>query len=842
MKTPLARLSLISLLALALPAAAKDQPSTNTAVPANPPGPAGTRLELPLETGWTFHRADTPDAAQTAPVVVDLPHDWSIAGPFDADAPAKRGGAYLPTGTAQYRKFFTLPDSDKGKHVEIQFDGISANGEVFINGHSLGLRPSAYVSVHYDLTPYLKFGAAADGRNVIDVNVNNGIQPVSRYYTGSGINRHVRLVITNPVHVETWGLYVTTPEVTPEKATVHLQTTVTNTGTAPGSFLVQSMVHDNGGHMIGPSYQSAPQTIAAGASATFEQDIPVPNPKLWDLDHPNLYKAIVAVVRNGGGMNGMGNMTGMGGMMDRGAVDVDSATFGIRKIEFKPETGFWLNDRNIKILGVCLHEDGGAVGAAVPRSVYVERFSALKALGANAVRLAHNPPNPVELEVCDQLGLLVMDEMFDCWTVSKPNAERGYAMFFNDWSLKDLHDAVMRDRNHPSIILWSAGNEIHDTPQEEKAKGILRGLVDEFHRVDPSRPVTQALFRPANSHDYTNGLAAMLDVVGTNYRDNELVATNQEVPGRKVLNTEERQDAKTWVYVRDHPQLAGCFLWSAVDYLGEGFVAVRPAGVDDPGGAWPNISGGSGLLDRTLTIKPAGLERESWWSTKPVVHIVRSSDRPRNATANAIPNGTTPGGVASSLADWTPNPANHYTDATVYVLSNCEEVELLLNGQSLGMKPLPADASPRQWNLAYAPGELKAVGRNGGKEVASEILQTAGAPAKVVLTADQATASPSFDDVVFVQAMVTDAQGVRVPFADDTLHFEISGPGQLVATDNGKPDDHTVFPSPARSTKDGRALALVRAKDTTGKITVTATADGLQPGTVNLTAIPAAVE
>jgi beta-galactosidase len=822
--------TLVFSLLLATVAAAKDEPSTNTAVPASP---LGARLTFPLDSAWTFHRADIAGADAIPPAVVDLPHDWSIAGPFDADAPAKRGGAYLPTGTAQYRKFFTLPASDKGKHVEIVFDGIAANGEVFINGHSLGSRPSPYVSVHYDLTPYLKFGDAADGRNVIDVNVNNGIQPTSRYYTGSGIERHVRLVITNPVHVETWGLYVTTPEVSPEKATVHLQTTVTNSSDKAGAYFVQGMVHDGDGRMVGASVKSAPQTIAAGQSATFEQDIPVTNPKLWDLSSPNLYKAVVAVVNDstaGGGT----------GMMDTRSVDVDSATFGIRKAEFKPETGFWLNGKNIKILGVCIHEDGGAVGEAVPRSVYEERIGALKALGANALRLAHNPPNPVELDVCDKLGMLVMDEMFDAWTVGKPNAEQGYNLYFTDWSLRDLHDAVMRDRNHPSIILWSAGNEIHDTPQEAKAKNILQGLVAEFHKADPSRPVTQALFRPGTSHDYTNGLADMLDVIGTNYRDTELVAAQQAVPTRKVINTEERQDAKTWVYVRDTPQLAGCFIWSGVEYLGEGFVAARPAGVDDPGGAWPNISSPSGLYDRTLNAKPAAMERESWWSTKPVTHIIRSTDRPTARSGNTVPTGTSLNGLVVGLPDWTPNPANTYTDATVYVVSNCEEVELFLNGQSLGIKPLSANATPRQWEVPYAPGELKAVGRNGGKEVSTDILQTAGKPAKLVLTADRTSATPTFDDVVFVRATVTDDKGVRIPFADDAITFQVSGPGKFVAGDNGKPDDHTVFSSPTRTAKDGRVLGLVRATDGTGKITVTATAEGLQPGTLTLTATPAA--
>ncbi len=807
MKAHPALFSLLFLLAATTPAAAQNSPANITAIPANP---AGARLTLPLESSWLFHRTDLPGADLSAWATVNLPYDWSIAGPYSADAPSKRGGAYLPTGIAQFRKFFTLPATDAGQRVEIQFDGIMSNGEVFINGHSLGLRPYGYTSVHYDLTPFLTFGP--DKPNVLDVNVNNSIEPLSRYYTGSGIERHVRLVVTDPVYVETWGLYVTTPAVTAQSATVHIETTVTNNSTASGSFSLATMVHDANNKMAAPTATSAAQTIAPGQSATFQQNITVANPKLWDLDHPSLYQAIARVLENGK------------------VLDLANSAFGIRKIEFKPDTGFWLNDKNIKILGVCLHEEGGAVGEAVPRSVYEERFAAMKALGANAIRFAHNPPNPVELEVCDKMGILVMDEMFDNWTVAKANAEKGYSMFFNDWSLKDLRDAVLRDRNHPSIILWSAGNEIHDSSNNQKTRDILTGLVAAFHQYDPSRPVTQALLQVDRNNDYSNGYADTLDVIGSNYRDSYMVNSQQNVPTRKLINTEEHQDPATWAFLRDHPQLAGCFLWDGIDYLGEGFVPKQP-NVDDPGGAWPNVSSGSGLVDRTLAVKGNGLERDSWWATKPVVHLVRSNDRTEIGAG-----GDTPPASVKMVDDW--SPQTPYAQATVQVFSNCEEVELFLNGQSLGVQPLPANAKPRQWQMAFAPGELKAVGRNGGKDVATDILQTAGAPAKITLTTDRTTASPDFDDVVFVRATITDAKGVRVPSWDTSVKFAVQGPGVIVATDNGKLDDHTPFPSLERTVKDGRVLALVRASAASGKITITASADGLQTGTLSLDATP----
>ncbi|MGA2052568.1 MAG: glycoside hydrolase family 2 TIM barrel-domain containing protein, partial [Opitutales bacterium] len=773
-------LSVLALFAGAwLHAQAQSAQDNTTAVPATPPG---ARLTFPLESTWLFHRTDLPNADLSVWETVSLPHDWAMAGPFSADASSKRGGAYLPSGIAQYRKFFTLPAEDADKHVEIQFDGIQANGEVFINGHSLGQRPYGYTSVHYDLTPYLTFGP--DKPNVLDVNVNNAIQPLSRYYTGSGIERHVRLVVTDPVHIQTWGLYVTTPAVSTQSATVHVETTVVNDSPESGSFSVAAMIRDADNKSAAPTVTSDAQTIAAGESATFTQDITVANPRLWDLDQPNLYQAVAGVIANGK------------------MLDIANATFGIRSIEFKPDTGFWLNGKNIKILGVCIHEDGGAVGEAVPRSVYEERFAAMKALGANAIRMAHNPPNPVELDVCDHLGLMVMDEMFDAWTVAKANAEKGYSMYFNDWSLKDLRDAVMRDRNHPSIILWSAGNEIHDSSNNPRTRDILKGLVAAFHQYDPSRPVTQALLQPDRNNDYSNGYADTLDVIGSNYRDAYMVKSQQAVPTRKIINTEEHQDAKTWVFLRDHPQLAGCFLWAGIDYLGEGFVAKQP-GVDDPGGAWPNISSGSGLVDRTLAVKGNGYQRDAWWSTQPVVHIVRTNDFVETGAG-----GDTPPTSVKMVDNW--SPQNQYDQATVQVFSNCEQVELFLNDQSLGVKSLPADGSPREWSFPYAPGTLRAVGRNGGQDVATDTLQTAGAPAKIVLTSDRTTASPDFDDVVFVRATITDDKGVRVPLQDKSVKFTVDGPGVIVATDNGKLDDHTPFPSPERTVKDGRVLALVR--------------------------------
>jgi beta-galactosidase len=408
-------------------------------------------------------------------------------------------------------------------------------------------------------------------------------------------------------------------------------------------------------------------------------------------------------------------------------------------------------------------------------------------------------------------------------------------MFFNDWSLRDLRDTVRRDRNHPSIVLWSTGNEIHDSSNNQKTRDILKGLVAAFHENDPSRPVTQALLQPDKNKDYSNGYADTLDVIGSNYRDSYMVSSQATIPTRKLINTEEHEDAKTWDYLSKHPQLAGCFLWSGIDYLGEGFVPKQP-GVDDPGGAWPNITSGAGLVDRTLVVKGNGYEREAFWSTKPVVRIVRTNDRPTEIGAG----GDTPPPTVKLVDNWSPERA--YAQADVSIFSNCEQVELFLNGKSLGVKPQTTNSSPREWRFPYAAGTLRAVGRNGGQEAANDELRTAGAPAAVALTANRTTARPEFDDVVFVRGTITDANGVRIPDWDTTVSFSVSGPGVILATDNGKLNDLTPFPNPARTVKDGRILALVRATAPMGKIVITATAKGLPAGTITLDAAPVAGE
>ncbi len=774
--------------------------STHAMAP-KPAAPA--RMTSSFDAGWRFAKGEATGAEQAAFAdggwrLLDVPHDWSIEGPFDAKAATRGSGAFLPSGVAWYRKHFSLPAGSAPKRVFIEFDGVMQNSEVWINGHKLGHRPFGYVSFRYELTEQLKFGDGQD--NVLAVRTDTSAQPASRWYSGAGIYRHVRLVVTDPVHFDYDATLVTTPKVSVDSASVHVGSEVVNQSATAQEVSLQVALIAPDRKTIATA-ESNPHSVAAGQPLALAVDLTVVSPRLWQLESPALYRAIVRVQSH------------------HTTLDDHAVSFGIRDARFVSETGFWLNGKNLKLYGVCVHHDGGAFGAAVPLAVWEQRLTALREIGVNAIRTAHNPPDPGFLDLCDRMGFLVMDELFDCWEVGKNPHD--YHLFFDEWSKTDVRDTVRRDRNHPSVVLWSSGNEIHDTPKEERAKAILAGLVAVFHENDPTRPVTQALFRPNVSHDYTNGLADLLDVIGTNYRDTELIEAWRAKPGRKIIGTEQQHNRQTWLTLRDNPAEAGQFLWTGVDYLGESR-------------AWPVVSSGSGLIDRTGAIKPMGLERQSWWSSKPIVSLAR-----RTAPSQFAPGD--PGFVPLNrrqvqFADWSPaNREPH--DENVEVYSNCESVELFLNDKSLGAQPLKADASPRAWTVPFASGVLRAVAKNQGAIVATSELHTAGAPARVVLSASRTKLAPTFEDVVAVTALVVDANGTVVPAADNLVSFSITGPGTVVATDNADNTSHESFQASERHAFRGRCVAFVRATATSGNLLLTASAPGLAPGKISFAAV-----
>jgi len=765
---------------------------------------ARARDILPLDDNWQFTKGDASGAEQ--PTFDDsqwkqvrIPHDWSIAGPFAETNLAGGAGAFLPSGVAWYRTHFSLRSTDLGRRVFVEFDGVMQNSDVWVNGFHLGHRPNGYVSFRYEL-PGAMLSYGGGPANVVTVCADTSAQPASRWYAGAGIYRHARIVVEDPVHIAADGVFVTTPKISTAEATVQVEVTITNESAVPHEISVQTSLLGPDGSPVGSLASSQP--IEAGASATLELPIVFSNPQLWNLDEPNLYQAVTKI------------------HSDDTLADEQTATFGIRDAHFDADTGFWLNGKNFKLKGVCLHADGGAFGAAIPLSIWEARLTTLKSLGVNAIRTAHNPPAPEFLDLCDRLGLLVMDEFFDCWTVGKNRYD--YHLYFNDWSQTDERDTILRDRNHPSIIIYSVGNEIHDTPQAEMAKGILSNLVAVAHAADPTRPVTQALFRPNVSHDYDDGLADLLDVVGQNYRENEILAAHEQKPTRKILGTENTHVRQQWVAMRDNAPYAGQFLWTGIDYLGESR-------------RWPIIGHGSGLLDRTGAIRPLGRERQSWWSDEPMVAIAR-----RISQTDEMP--TDPGYGAEErhtqvlFSDWTPKNLKPHSE-NVEVYSNCKQVELFLNGRSLGKKAINADASPRNWQVPFAPGTLRAVAWAGKYTITNE-LRTAGKPVRIVLTTENKELSPDWDGVSVVRATIVDSRGITIPRADDLISFKLRGPAVIAAVDNADNASEEPFQAGSRHAFQGQCVAFIKAKAPSGKITLTATAPGLKPGSHVIWAVP----
>ncbi|ATC63639.1 glycoside hydrolase family 2 [Nibricoccus aquaticus] len=788
------------------------------------------RQVLAFERGWRFFRGDVAGAEQAAFdhanwQVVSVPHDWSIGGPFDEQAATRGDGGFLPSGVSWYRKTFSLPGGFKDeRRLFVEFDGVMANSEVWINGHSLGKRPNGYVSLRYDLTPHLRAGA-----NVIAVKTDTSAQPASRWYTGAGIYRHVRLIETADVRFERWSTFVTTPIATTANARVEVKTMIVNTSAAERVVRVRLGLFDPAGVKL-DELESPVRKLVPGETAEMGENFFVRSPLLWDVQTPRLYRVSVELIE--------GERKGSGGEMMLGSelvepglrrLGVESVAFGIREFRFEAATGFWLNGKNLKIKGVCLHHDGGAFGAAVPLRIWEQRLEQMKALGVNAIRTAHNPVAPEFLDLCDRMGFLVMHEVLDAWHKGKRKADG--ATYFDEWGLIDVRDTVRRDRNHPSIILYSAGNEIHDTRQPESAKKTLASLIEVYHREDPTRPVTQAIFRPNATGDYKNGFADMLDVIGQNYREREIVDAHKANTARKIVGTENGHQSHVWTALRDNAPYAGQFIWTGIDYLGESR-------------KWPFIAADFGVVMRDGSMRPRSYERMSWWSETPMVHLTRSmSERapppvdPGYETAAQIAVLAAQQKEPEMRSDWTPENREPHEE-TVDVFSNCDEVELFLNGRSLGVKGRVENARPRMWKVTYEPGEIRAVAKNAGKVVATHELRTASAAAKLRLTPDRARVQNHWDDVVRVEVEIVDTAGVRVPSAEPLVEFSISGPGVIAAVDNGDNASHELFQAPRRTAMDGRCTVYVKASAAKGRIVLTAAASGLADASIDLETLP----
>jgi beta-galactosidase len=785
------------------------------------------RQRFSMDPGWRFALGDQTGAER--PTFddrtwrrLDLPHDWSVERTPRQDAPGGGRVGYFPTGLGWYRKSFRLPAGVRGRQALLELDGVHMNSDVWINGVHLGRRPYGYVSFAYDVTRHL-----VSGVNVVAVRVDNSAQPNSRWYTGSGIYRHVWLTFTNPLRVGHWGTFVTTPRADSAGADVVAKTRIENDRSDRRRGTLRSVVLDSTGRELART--ETPFTLAPREQVELEQRLQVTSPRLWSPETPYRY-ALRSEVLAGAG-----------------AVDVATTTFGIRSIAYDKDRGFLLNGRRVKMRGVNLHHDAGGLGAAVPERVWERRLELLKAMGVNAIRTAHNPPAPEFLDLTDRLGFLVMNEAFDEWTIGK--VSEGYHKYFAEWSERDIVDFVHRDRNHPSVVLWSAGNEIGEQTTPDGAQ-VLRRLLGFFHREDPTRPVTTgndniaADGRPATL-DFLNAL----DIVGYNYVDRwrerrELFAEQDrhDQPDWKMIGTEsgsifqsmdERYSLgddpaavranytsgmltaeRLWKWVELRDWFAGNFMWTGIDYLGEA--------------TWPFKGFASGPLDLVGHTKDAYYLYQSLWTDTPVLRL--------------FPHWNWPGREGQTI------PVLAYT--------NCNIVELFLNGRSLGEKRLefPAQgtsggwntyAQPRvfpttndlhlSWDVPYQPGVLRAVGkRRDGTPACEAQVRTAGAPAAIRLTVDRDTVTTGMGDVAHVTFEIVDSAGTVVPSANHLVRFTVAG-GTILALDNGNLRDLNPSHSDRRRAFDGRGLAILRAAEP-GTIRLTASADGLPSASIGVQA------
>ena len=764
------------------------------------------RLEASLDGGWRFHLgpatgAEAPGFDDSGWRALDLPHDWSAEGEFNPKQAS--GTGFLPGGTGWYRKRFTLPAGWHGRQVAVEFDGVMRHSDVWVNGRHLGHRPSGYVGFRYDLTPHLR----AAGVNVIAVRAQRENVADSRWYPGSGIYRHVRLVATGPLAVAPWGVFVTTPRITGNSADIAVTATIANQSGEERAVRVEWAVVGPQGDQVGA--MATDQRIPAGGQEECGGWCQVPAPRLWSPEDPALHTLVTKVVADGK------------------LVDETRVTFGIRSIRFDPAAGFFLNGKPTRIKGVCLHHDGGVVGAAVPAGVLERRLRLLMGIGANAVRCSHNPMAPEFYDICDRLGLLVMDEAFDEWEIGKRKwvegrnhgeAQRfGYAEDFKAWAERDLADMVRQHRNHPSVILWSIGNEIdyptdpyvhpqsrndpdfdsfvqRGHPSVTRLLAVAPRLIATVKRHDPSRPVTMALANAPAANGI--GLADLLDVAGYNYQEQFYDEDHRVFPGRAILGSENAAWIGSWHTVLDRPYIAGLFLWAGFDFLGE---ADR----------WPAHGSSAGLFDRCGFLKPNAFAFEAAWAARPVVRaVVGDAGRRRRLQAH-----------------WTFPEAGKPT-LEVSVFTNCQEVELRLNGRVLGTAA-PDRQMRARFRVDYQPGELVAVGRNGGVEAARDVLRTAGPPARLQLAVDASAPAPGSPAHVIVE--VVDDKGVRVPGAAHQVAAAVDGPGRLLGLDNGDQTDPTPLRSPSRRARDGRLLAIVQSAPGPGPLRLRASAPGLPP-------------
>ena len=805
------------------------------------------RERVLFTSDWSFSLSEgeymDPNMDDSNWRVLNLPHDWSIEADFSDKYPATPGGGALPGGMGWYRKHFNIPEADKGKKIVIDFDGAYRESKVWINGHLLGYRPNGYISFRYDLTPYLNYG---DKNNVIAVQVDNSKQPNSRWYSGSGIYRNVWLVKTGQVHVDNWGTYVTTPIITKDKAIVNIETTLRNH--AEGKEVeVLTYIKDRKGKTVVSAV--AKYNVPSDSSSVFSQSIELPSPELWTLENPFLYVAETYIKTDGE------------------VTDSYETTFGVRSFRWDANTGFYLNDKSVKILGVCLHHDLGCLGTAINKRALQRQIEIMKGMGVNSIRTSHNPPAPEFLQLCDEMGILVQDETFDMWRRKKSKYD--YALFFDEWYEKDLRDQILRDRNHASIFMWSIGNEVLEQWIHADAEGLslqeANLILNAGHAVDPAlledttitvqQLITHTLTSIVKSLDTTRVVTAgcnevspgnqlfraeALDVYGFNYHHKHFESFPRKFPEKSLIVSEstsglmtrgyyempsdkkyirpDRWDKpfeapehlcssydnchvpwgstheETWALVKRMPHVSGMYIWTGFDYLGE----PTPYG-------WPSRSSFFGVVDLAGIPKDIYYMYRSEWTNEDVLHVFPHWNWEEGETV----------------------------DIWAYY-NNADEVELFLNEKSLGAKSKNDSIFHVMWRIPFTKGTLKAVSRKDGKDVQTRIVNTAGEPAQIVLTADRDIINADRTDLSFITVEIKDNEGNLVPRANNLLRFSVEGEGFIAGTDNGDQNEPTSLKKPERKAFYGKAMAVVQNNGKKGTLRLTVSSDELPDASINI--------
>ena len=823
--------------------------------------PDTSRQELDADAGWKFFLgnpggAEAPSFADASWRAVDLPHDWSIESKPGKDNPSGAGGGFFPGGIGWYRKTFRAPADWKGKRATIEFDGVYRNATVYLNGHKLGTHPYGYTAFTFDLTPELDFS----GPNVLAVRVDNSAQPNSRWYSGSGIYRHVRVVVTDPTHVAHWGVFVTTPEVSNTSARVTIRTRVANESARPAAVSVETKLLDKAGHKVGAAKSKL--TIAPGKEDEAAQEVTVASPALWSPESASLYRAVSQIQRDGK------------------VIDQVTTNFGIRSLAWSAEKGLLLNGKPVKLTGGSVHHDNGPLGAAAFDRAEERRVELLKAAGMNAVRTAHNPPSSAFLDACDRLGLLVLDEPFDVWKAHKVKFD--YGSDFDEWWKQDVSSMVLRDRNHPSIVIWGIGNEI---PELEVESGAALGkqLADQVRALDNTRPLTLA-FPGTTTKPTAQAVFSKLDITGYNYNLIPTYVKDHEQLQSRIMLTTESWPSKAfplWKITQANSYVIGDLTWTAMDYVGESGIGAWTYGTpqqakmaegmagmmnnsamidqmftgmangkdvmadmaknnSDPNAKammelffhpYPWHAAVCGDLDLTGYRKPQSHYRDIIWNGGDRVYATVRLPEPEGKKIIAIMWATYP-----TLPSWSwPGQEGKNLDVEVY--SGAEKVRLFLNGKLIGEKPTGGEQEFKAvFSVPYAPGTLKAAGLRGDRVVAESVLTTAGNAARLRVTADRTVVQADGEDLSFVTVEAVDAQGRPDLHADQEIQSSISGPGVIAAVGNGDGQDADSYQSNRRKLYQGRALVAIRTSRQAGTIRLTAGAPGLGEGSVTLEA------